>query len=103
VQAAAKDAVTLAHWRAVDVAQCALAAEAATGGVMLTATECLHKAKDLKHQAEAAASPRQREALMDMVRSWLELASFTDWQDGHHGDVLHRIRRQSPPSAHSIP
>jgi hypothetical protein len=84
--------VALAHWRAIDVAQCVLAAEAPFGGVMLTAIECLDKAKDLKHQAEVVANLRQREALMDIVRSWLELASFTDWQDAHHRDVMHRIR-----------
>ena len=59
---------------------------------MLTANECLDRAKDLRQQAGLPGNIEQREALMDMFRTWLELASFADWQDTHHGEVMRRIR-----------
>jgi hypothetical protein len=59
---------------------------------MLTADECLDRAKDLKQRAGLPANVEQRQALMDMVRTWLDLASFTDWQDTRHREVMRRIR-----------
>jgi hypothetical protein len=59
---------------------------------MLTANECLDRAKNLKLQAGLPGNIGQREALMEIFRTWLELASFTDWQDRRHAEMMLRLR-----------
>jgi hypothetical protein len=59
---------------------------------MLSADECLAKAKALSDAAVAVPDQGVRAYLLAMAEHWLNISRLADWQDSHPLSETYRIR-----------
>jgi hypothetical protein len=59
---------------------------------MLSAEDCIARAKALTEEAERAPEGAPRELLETLAENWLSVARLAEWQDHHRLSPMYRIR-----------